>query len=57
MRDFIVPRQNEGNMMGESSLIAPIGVHHVDFKVYVPIPTRREGNPFTVRVTMRDYQS
>ena len=29
-------------MIGEVLLIAPIGVHHVDF--IVPIPTRREGN-------------
>ena len=30
-------------IIGEVLLIAPIGVHHVDFKV--PIPLRHEGNP------------
>ena len=33
----------------ESLLVAPIGVHHVDFKVFkVPLPIGRIGNPFTV---------
>ena len=30
-------------MIGEVLKITPIGVHHVDF--IVPIPIRREGNP------------
>ena len=33
--------------IGESLWITSIGVHHVDFKV--PIPLRREGNSLTVR--------
>ena len=34
-------------IIGESLLILPIGVHHVDVKV--PIPTGTEGNAFTIR--------
>ena len=33
-------------IIGEVLLIAPIGVHHVDFPV--PISIRHEGNLFTV---------
>ena len=33
-------------IIGEVLRITPIGVHHVDFSV--PIPLRHEGNPFTV---------
>ena len=37
-------------IIGKPSLITPIGVHHIDFKVFkVPLPIRREGNAFTVR--------
>ena len=37
-------------MFSESSLIIPIGTHHVDFLAFkVSALTRREGNPFTVR--------
>ena len=37
-------------VIGESTLITPVGVHHVDFSSgktvsYVSIPIRREGNP------------
>ena len=34
-------------IIGKPSLITPIGVHHVDFKV--PIPLRHKGNAFAVR--------
>ena len=34
-------------IFGEVPLILPIGVHHVDFRVSIPI--RREGNAFTIQ--------
>ena len=33
-------------IIGEVLRIPPIGIHHVDFNV--PIPIRSKGNPFTV---------
>ena len=36
-------------IIGESTLMIPIGVHHVDVHVQGPIPIRHKGNPLTVR--------
>lgn len=43
-------------IIGESTRILPVGIHHVDFRrgpteyrVNVPIPLRREDNSFTIR--------
>ena len=37
-------------IIGTSTLIPSVGVHHIDVKVFkVPLPIRYEGNPFTVR--------